>query len=276
MSYTCVFQANIGVKTKILTLLASSLTLLPSAYADQLVSIDHSKTICDDCYTPKTLSVMPDEKVIWTNNDSSVHSVTSKSTSEDFDSSLIHPGGSFEHTFTVQGQHSYHCILHPWAIGYITVEILSDEEITIETKKSMKTIEVDNSTYSVDYVSTTEITTTDIDHNLNAITFGFVEPIENENLILRVPTDIMTSPYYAVGNVSIVNGSLYFERELPISVSDRDSYNLVTVEIGDAVNNVTIQGTKVIPEFGTTVLIILAIAITSVVAMSRRQGVLVK
>jgi plastocyanin len=70
-------------------------------------------------------------KVVWTNNDSTFHTVTTDDGFEDrvngvFDSShqlgtLIEPGGTFEFTFTAEGEYPYHCEPHPHMKGVITV-----------------------------------------------------------------------------------------------------------------------------------------------------------
>lgn len=70
-------------------------------------------------------------KVVWTNNDATFHTVTSDDGFEDrvngvFDSNvqlggLIEPGGTFEFTFTAEGEHAYHCEPHPHMKGTVIV-----------------------------------------------------------------------------------------------------------------------------------------------------------
>jgi plastocyanin len=57
--------------------------------------------------------------VTWTNNDGTIHTVTANDGS--FDSGYLSPGDSFTHTFTKAGVYEYHCQLHPWMVGYVTV-----------------------------------------------------------------------------------------------------------------------------------------------------------
>jgi plastocyanin len=70
-------------------------------------------------------------KVVWTNNDGTSHTVTSDDDYEDqingaFASTeqlgtLINPGETFEFTFTKEGEYAYHCDPHPHMKGKVTV-----------------------------------------------------------------------------------------------------------------------------------------------------------
>ncbi|MDE1829939.1 MAG: cupredoxin domain-containing protein [Thaumarchaeota archaeon] len=76
-------------------------------------------------FDPASLSVKVGTTVIWTNQDSSAHTVTSgdptAGPSGQFDSGLIKPGNTFKHTFTAAGTTSYFCTVHPWMTGKIIV-----------------------------------------------------------------------------------------------------------------------------------------------------------
>jgi plastocyanin len=70
-------------------------------------------------------------KAVWTNNDVTAHTVTSDSNYEDptngkFDTlatiGLIPPKGTFEFTFTEEGDYLYHCEPHPWMTGKISMQ----------------------------------------------------------------------------------------------------------------------------------------------------------
>lgn len=70
-------------------------------------------------------------KVVWTNNDVTFHTVTTDDGYKDqingvFDSNvqlgtLIGPGETFEFTFTKEGEYAYHCEPHPHMKGKIIV-----------------------------------------------------------------------------------------------------------------------------------------------------------
>jgi len=70
-------------------------------------------------FTPKTLTVAPGTKVTWTNNDSTVHNVTStasislnSATTSTFASSNLNQGQTFSFTFTKKGVYFYECSIH--------------------------------------------------------------------------------------------------------------------------------------------------------------------
>ncbi len=83
-------------------------------------------------YVPKQVRGMlgVDNKIVWTNEDTTFHSVTSDDSFEDringkFDSmatiGLVEPGGTWEFTFTETGEYPYHCEPHPWMKGMVTI-----------------------------------------------------------------------------------------------------------------------------------------------------------
>jgi plastocyanin len=70
-------------------------------------------------------------KVVWTNDDVTAHTVSTDNnyvdpTNGKFDSlssiGLIPPKGTFEYTFTQDGEYLYHCEPHPWMTGKVTIE----------------------------------------------------------------------------------------------------------------------------------------------------------
>lgn len=75
-------------------------------------------------------SLGADNRVVWKNDDTTYHSVTSDNDYVDkingkFDSTatigLIPPGQTYNFTFTAAGTYHYHCIPHPWMTGTVTV-----------------------------------------------------------------------------------------------------------------------------------------------------------
>jgi plastocyanin len=84
-------------------------------------------------YEPKevTANLGETNKVVWTNDDTTPHTVTtdtgySDPTSGEFDSmatiGLLLPKQTFEFVFTEPGEYPYHCEPHPWMTGTVTVE----------------------------------------------------------------------------------------------------------------------------------------------------------
>jgi len=76
-------------------------------------------------YDPETLQVEIGTTVIWVNDDTAAHTVTSGNAQDGpsgvFDSGMMLAGDSFEFTFTDQGKDDYYCIVHPWMVGSVEV-----------------------------------------------------------------------------------------------------------------------------------------------------------
>ena len=84
-------------------------------------------------YEPKevTANLGETNKVVWTNDDTTAHTVTTDTgyidpISGEFDSlatiGLMVPGQTYEFVFTEEGEYPYHCEPHPWMTGKVTVE----------------------------------------------------------------------------------------------------------------------------------------------------------
>ena len=76
-------------------------------------------------YDPEVLQITVGTAVLWKNEDSAMHTVTSGNSQEGpngvFDSDLMAAGDSFEFTFSSQGKEDYYCIVHPWMTGSVEV-----------------------------------------------------------------------------------------------------------------------------------------------------------
>ena len=77
-------------------------------------------------FHPQEADVKIGTTIVWTNDDTASHTVTSgKSTDNQtgtiFDSGMIKPSNTFEHTFSSAGSFDYYCQVHPWMAGKVTV-----------------------------------------------------------------------------------------------------------------------------------------------------------
>lgn len=124
---------------------------IPYSFAEeQIISIpkDSFNPNCqnlDLCYIPSPITVNVGQTVLWENNDSAVHTVTSGSPNSGPDgviySDLMAPGETFAFNFKEPGYFQYYCELHPWMEGEVTVQLEKDQIIQeefdiIETRMS--------------------------------------------------------------------------------------------------------------------------------------------
>lgn len=71
-------------------------------------------------FGPAKITISAGTKVVWTNNDKVVHSVTSDD--EKFDSGLFGQNKEFSYVFETPGTYPYHCTPHPHMEASIIVK----------------------------------------------------------------------------------------------------------------------------------------------------------
>ncbi len=78
-------------------------------------------SVVDNFYIPANLSIGVGAKIVWTNNGTVQHTVTSDTGL--WDSGTLSPGQTFTRTFDAPGRYGYHCNFHQGAgmVGVITV-----------------------------------------------------------------------------------------------------------------------------------------------------------
>src|SRR3989338_3714553 len=78
----------------------------------------------NECYFPSSLEIQVGDTVLWSNDDTAAHTVSSGTPNGMdgvFDSSLFMSGTTFEFTFDESGEYPYFCMVHPWMTGEIIV-----------------------------------------------------------------------------------------------------------------------------------------------------------
>ncbi|MEK6918709.1 MAG: cupredoxin family copper-binding protein [Nanoarchaeota archaeon] len=93
----------------------NGLDLKPSANQGKNIVIGGQK------YLPQTLTINKGETIVWVNDDSMQHTVTSDSGSE-LNSGTIGLGQKYSHTFENAGTYEYHCEFHSSMKGKIIVQ----------------------------------------------------------------------------------------------------------------------------------------------------------
>ena len=119
------------------------LTITPAAFADHSeVTIEAAQgsgapgceETAEGCYIPSTATVDVGGKVIMSNPDTAAHTFTAGSPNDgptgEFDSGLIMAGGLYEYSPDTVGEIPYFCMVHPWMQGLIIVQEVEAEEET--------------------------------------------------------------------------------------------------------------------------------------------------
>jgi predicted secreted protein with PEFG-CTERM motif len=100
----------------------SEVTIVPAAGS----GAPGCEETADGCYIPSTATVDVGGVVIMSNTDNAAHTYTSGTPDDGpdgvFDTSLLMAGGSFEWTPTTVGEQPYFCMVHPWMQGLIIVQ----------------------------------------------------------------------------------------------------------------------------------------------------------
>src|SRR5690606_31969218 len=98
----------------------------------QVSIVPGASTLTDNAYSPNPVEITIGQTVVWTNDDTAFHTVTSGTVEavdagQVFDSGLAGPsaltskGKTFEHTFDAAGEYPYFCVLHPAMVGTVIV-----------------------------------------------------------------------------------------------------------------------------------------------------------
>ena len=112
----------------------SIIAITPSAFADHTSvtvtnapgsSIPGCEETADGCFIPSMVTIDVGGEVIWENNDTAAHTITSGTAVDGpdghWDSSLVMAGSTFSHMFDEAGTFDYFCMVHPWMSGVVIV-----------------------------------------------------------------------------------------------------------------------------------------------------------
>jgi plastocyanin len=86
--------------------------------------VPDSSSLTDDAYDPTPIQINVGDTITWTNDDSQPHTVTADENAVptgQFDSGIMAPAATWEHTFDTPSNYSYYCILHPNMVGTVIV-----------------------------------------------------------------------------------------------------------------------------------------------------------
>lgn len=215
-----------------------------------------------DGSTTGNIEINVNDSITWGNGDTAAHTVTSGTAdggpSGVFDSSLFGPGKSFTFKFTEEGKYPYSCMVHPWMVGEVTVV----EGLQVIPEVGAK-VGDGKTTFDVQYKFNRLVSSAKVDQHSKSITFTLVGKPTNEDntLVLNMPKKLLEGPY-----VMFLDG----EEKTDFTESNNGGINTLTIPVGEKSEQLTIIGTKVVPEFGTIAMFVLVVSIVSVIALKSK------
>ena len=245
---------------------AGIVAITPAAFANSEVTItpvagskDPGCEQTNECYTPNTVTVDVGGKVIMINTDNAAHTFTSgdptmpQTVQALFHSGLLMKDGSYEWTPTEEGTVPYFCMVHPWMQGLIIVQEVGADEggdlmVTITDSAVLDGTQVE-----------LEFSELHVNYEITAMQNG---------------ETIYTETAHAMENTATHQIDAVGSDENPIDIDivslgigapgEEDSWTGPTGSVATA---------KVVPEFGTIAMMILAVAIISIVAVTAKSRI---
>ncbi len=229
------------------------------------------------CYTPNTTTVDVGGKIIMTNVDTTgIHTYTSGTVdgfaaSPDgiFDSGILNAGDSFEYTPDTAGEFPYYCMLHVWMQGVIIVEEAAAEEETMMEDELM--VDIATGTAEAGEMLSIDVTFTKVSgDNIEHVNYD-IKATQNGEVVLN---DMGVHDHDGVMNHMTSALSEAASDDTPVEVEVMFNGYGIPGE-GDFTGPIgQISTMQVVPEFGTIAMMILAVAIISIVAVTAKSRVI--
>jgi predicted secreted protein with PEFG-CTERM motif len=253
----------------------------------------------DECYIPHEVTVDVGGEVIWTNDGSSRTTVTSGTAADGpdgmFDSGLIEPGGSFSFKFEEHGEYHYFSMIHPWMQGVVIVqegdsedEHGEDEEHGDSHSEKEKHGDEHESDEMMMHMEG-DATATGMLSDGTMVLIWTSEPTAGERMEISI--EFKDSEHVNHDVKVTQNGKEVLHDEGAHHHEGKGVHETMPLDSSDPVDiTITFQGygvddpktgpigeevifSNVVPEFGTIAMLILALAIISIVAVSTKSRI---
>jgi len=292
----------------VLMSVVSLIAIAPSAFAaHHEVTITNaagsSTPGCEpNCFIPNPVTVEVGTIVTWENTDTAAHTATAGTAADGpsgvWDSSLImamEGNNTFSYTTDTVGSFDYFCMVHPWMAGTLIVEeagaadAAAAEAAAAEAAAAAAAAAADAaaaaaadaaaaaaaaaaqaaaaaamaapSIDAADYISTSGVSVTSITANADDDSVIIAIDAEDDGeLSVTLHSKVITAFDDGTYFVLIDNEEVEFEQS--------GSNLTIPYEAGN--EKVEIVGSHVVPEFGTIAMIILAVAIVSIIAITAK------
>ena len=243
------------------------------------------------CYDPFEVKPGIGGTVMWINDDTAAHTVTSGSAQDGpdgvFDSGLFLAGETFSHTFDTIGNYPYFCIVHPWMEGNVLVTpIESGIAVDLGTITMKESDDVVVTSVSQDGSVRVEITTTKplADESLNfqvlfrdGETLGLKNHVNYDFSLIQNNKVILeeTKLYSSDGQSDHLSPVLSSDDPVDIQINllgfglpnDEDNW---TGPMGEMVYF------QVVPEFGAISIIILGVSVMGILLLTLKTPIFSK
>jgi len=268
----------------VLLSVVSMVAIAPSAFADHSTAtvtnaIGSSTPGCEDtnqCFIPNPVTIAMGGTVTWENTDNAAHTVTSGSPTDGpdgvFDSSLVPAGGMFSYKFEEAGTYDYFCMVHPWMTGIVTVSAEHDEmeEMGHDEMGGMEGMEHsdEHAASGIEDLSDqfTATVTSGVIHHIGGNTDDATLVVhlfgadDDGELKITLNSDIIT-PF---------DDGSYFVLIDSEEVEFEQMGSTLHIDYVAGTEKIEIVGSHVVPEFGTIAMIVLAVAIISIIAITAK------
>ena len=265
----------------------SIIAITPSAFAhhtkiDINMVVGSSNPGCETnnmCYMPYNAALDTGGEAMWHNVDTMAHTVSSGTAAEGpdgiFDSSLVAAGGMFSYKFEEAGTYDYFCMVHPWMTGIVTVSAEHEEmeEMGHDEMGGMEGMEHsdEHATSGVEDLSDqfTTTTTSGVIHHIagnsddDTLVVHLFGADDDGELKITLNRDIIT-PFDDGSYFVLINSE---------EVEFEQMGNTLHIDYVAGTEKIEIVGSHVIPEFGTIAMIVLAVAIISIVAITAKTKI---
>jgi len=279
----------------VLMSVVSMIAIAPSAFADVTVTNAEGSSTpgCEpNCFIPNPVTIEAGDTVTWDNGDTAAHTATGGSPTDGpsgvFDSSLIMAGASFSYTFDTAGTFDYFCMVHPWMEGTIVVNAAgaadaaaaaaaeaaaeadaaaaaeadaAAAEAAAEAAAAEAAAMAAPAIDAADYISTSGAPVTSITANADDDSVIIAIDADDDGVLsVTLHSEVITAFDDGTYFVLIDNEEVEFEQ----------SGSSLTIPYGAGNERVEIVGSHAVPEFGTVAMIILAVAIVSIIAITAK------
>ena len=279
---------------------AGIVAMTPGAYADHSqVTIEAAQgsgapgceETAEGCYIPSTATVDVGGEVIFSNPDSAAHTYTSgdptmpETVQVLFDSGLVMAGSTYSWSPTETGEVPYFCMVHPWMQGLIIVQEAGAEEAMDDHGDEPMMVKELTEEYKME----NEATTTGMLSDGTQVSIWATTPVANE--MFEVAVEFVGAEHVNYDIMVTQQGGEYMNDEGAHSHDGMGTHVSAPLSSGNPVDiTITFQGygvddpktgpigeevvfTNVVPEFGTIAMMILAVAIISIVAVTAKSRV---